>query len=101
MRPMRWIAVFCFYLAAELLSPVAAAPVQMVDGEAEESVQLAGQRRLARLVAERRSPATVDVEATSRSAAPRSASNLARPRVNPVRKVPAPVPESSPAPEDH
>jgi hypothetical protein len=101
MRPMRWIVVFCFYLAAELLSPVAAAPIQMVDGEAEESVQLAGQRRLARPVAERGSPAGAEVVAASRSAAPRSAPNLGRPRVNPVRKVPAPVPESSPAPEAH
>lgn len=101
MRQLRWILVACLYLAAELVSPVVAAPAELLGGEAEESIQLSGQRRAARLVAQRGSPAAVEVVSRSRAAVPRSASRLGRAHANPVRKVPAPAPESSSAPEDH
>ena len=99
MKPLRFVLVFFFYVAAELMSPTAGSPVESLDREAEESVQLTGQRRVARLVAERRAPAIA--VASVRSATPRSDPHLARARGNPVRKVPAPAPESPSAPEDH
>lgn len=103
MTSLRLVLVFLLYLAAELVSPVAATPVEAFDGEAEESLLHAGPRRVARLAAERRSPIAADLVATSSSSAIRSTTpQISRPRANPVRKIPAAAPpDASPAPQDH
>jgi hypothetical protein len=104
MRPVRWLLVFLFYVAAELMSPAAAAPFEGLDGEAEESIHLSGQRRLPRLaVARRRPEAAVAHAAQVRSERLRAFRSMARARSNPLREARPPVADSAsaPAPEDH
>jgi hypothetical protein len=101
-KAARWLFVFLFYLAAELISPSAAMPLEALDGEAEESIHLAGQTRHTRVGAARRAPAAAQTKtAALRPSRPTPAPRTAATRGGPVRKVPAPVPESASAPEDH
>ena len=102
MTVVRFILVFLFYVAAELMSPVAATAVEVMDGEAESS-QHGGQRRLSRVAAAKDHAATERRDAALRAARRASAPAPARApaRGDAPRKVPAPVPESPPAPDDH
>lgn len=103
MRCLRWLLVFSLYAAAELMGPVGAAPMEGHDGGAEESVHLAGQRRVARHIVERGRPlvAATPAAAAMRWAAERRGPRPALARGTPVRKVPPPARESASAPDDH
>jgi hypothetical protein len=102
MKVARWVLVFVLYLAAELLGASAPPLLEALDGEAEESIHRAGQTRLTRVDAARRSPAaTRTTAATLRSMRPAPVSPAAVSRSTPVPKTPASVPESASASEDH
>src|SRR5262245_55885243 len=101
MKAVRWLFVFLFYVAAELVSPAAAAPLETLDGEAEESIHLAGQARRPRLGAARRAPAAPRARPTAVRSSRPAPILRATARSGPVQKLPVPASESAAAPEDH
>jgi hypothetical protein len=99
MKAARWLLVFLFWVAADLSSPLGGVPQEALDGEAEEAVHLAGRTRAPQLAVARRPPATADAQAARRRSRPGPVVAAVAAHASPVRKVPAPVPES--ASEDH
>jgi hypothetical protein len=100
---VRWILVFLFYAAAELMSPAAAAPHEALDGEAEESIHIAGQRRILLPAVTRPRSTTAMVRRTAqvRAPRPRAVRGLATARSAPVRKAVPVIAGSASASEDH
>jgi hypothetical protein len=99
MKAARWLLVFLFWVAADLSTPLAGLPLEALDGEAEEAIHLAGRARAPQLAAARRPPVTGEARDPRRRPRPGPAVGAVAAHARPVRKVPAPVPES--APEDH
>jgi hypothetical protein len=103
MKAVRWVLIFLFYVAAELMSPVAVTPVEILEGEAE--LHQAGQRRVGRVVMVYDHPATdrrdVALRPTRLFAAAAPSPHRAWIRPESPRKIPAPVPAPPSAPDDH
>jgi hypothetical protein len=105
MRVLRWLLVGIVYLAVELGTPLGATAFEAFDGEAEETVALAGYHRSRRLAAAARgaAPAPKDPR-LQRAAPPRVAARAARlVGGGAPRRVPPALAEPSPpsGSEDH
>jgi hypothetical protein len=102
MRTVRWLLIGLLYAAAELASPLAIAPAEALEAEAEEAVQLAGRQRGGRLGAARRAPRLPRI--TPVALRPRPPVSRRRATLDPAalpRRAPALLAASPPAPDDH
>jgi hypothetical protein len=101
MKMLRWLLVFAFWVAADLSSPVALAPLEAFDGEIEESIHRPGHRQNRFRAPARNRHVAATATAVLARRRPPVVENRAETHDRAARKVPAPAADCASCPEDH